>query len=97
MKTEVAQTSIRCSSKIVARNDSVKRPNKKQSWLGIGTVACMAIALSGCVSSMESIVAYRYEHLLPQVDRVNIAIEEAFGLAQIPDVSMSASVDSLTN
>jgi hypothetical protein len=46
---------------------------------------------------MESIVAYRYEHLLPQVDRVNIAIEEAFGLAQIPDVSMSASVDSLTN
>ena len=74
----------------------MKRPNRKQSWLGIGTVTCMAIALSGCVTSMESVVAHRYEHLLPQVDRVNIAIEEAFGLAQISDVSMSASADSLT-
>ena len=45
---------------------------------------------------MESVVAHRYEHLLPQVDRVNIAIEEAFGLAQISDVPMSASADSLT-
>ena len=74
----------------------MKRPNRKQSWLGIGAIACMAIALSGCVTSMESVVAHRYEHLLPQVDRVDVAIEEAFGLAQIYDVSMSASANSLT-
>lgn len=42
---------------------------------------------------MESLVAHRYEHLLPQVERVNTDIEDAFGLAHVSGVSMSVAAD----
>lgn len=63
---------------------------KKLAMLGTIT---LVVALSGCVRSMESIVAHRHEHLLTEVDQINAELEEAFGLARTTGISMSASVN----
>ena len=70
----------------------VKQRPIKRSYL-IAGLALSAFVLPGCVRSMESYVAHRYEHLLPQVERVNADVEDAFGLARVPDVSLSVAAE----